>query len=175
MAQSYMLGVEIGGTKLQVGLGQGDGRIDALERRAVDPDRGANGILEQIDGMIVALLAQVGATRAQLDAVGIGFGGPVDAERGVVTKSHHVVGWDRFPLADWFREHTGVMPVSLHNDADTAGLAEAAVRGGERGLARPVRDRRQRHRRRPDHRRRDLPGGRRGGDGDRAPLDRRPE
>ena len=38
------LGIEIGGTKLQLGLGNGDGALHALWRGDVDPGRGADGI-----------------------------------------------------------------------------------------------------------------------------------
>src|SRR4051812_44973299 len=42
------LGIEIGGTKLQLGLGRGGGTIDRLVRLQVDPPRGAEGIRAQI-------------------------------------------------------------------------------------------------------------------------------
>ncbi len=54
----------------------------------------------------------------------MGFGGPVDSARGVITKSHHVEGWERFPLVDWCR-HTLGLPALLQNDCDVAALAEA--------------------------------------------------
>ncbi len=120
-----LLGIEIGGTKLQLGLGRGDGRILALERRAIEPARGAEGILAQIYATTGPLLTSWGDGQEAIAAVGIGFGGPVDAEQGVVTTSHQVAGWDGFPLASWVRGRLGVPLVALQNDADTAGLGEA--------------------------------------------------
>ncbi|MDR3638097.1 MAG: ROK family protein [Isosphaeraceae bacterium] len=130
MAEPLLLGVEIGGTKLQLGLGHGDGRIVALERLAVAPAEGARGILEQMAQAIGTLLARTSAGRGEIRAVGVGFGGPVDSARGVVTKSHQIEGWEDFSLVNWFEEHTGAPAVSLHNDADTAGLAEARFGAG---------------------------------------------
>jgi glucokinase len=130
MAGPLVVGVEIGGTKLQAGLGRGDGRLVGLERRAVEPARGAAGILEQVPAMLDRLTAGAGVARGEVRALGIGFGGPVDSERGVVTRSHQVEGWAGFPLADWARERLGVSGVSLHNDADTAALAEARFGAG---------------------------------------------
>jgi glucokinase len=124
------LGIEIGGTKLQMGLGQGDGTIAALERRTVDPARGAHGILAQISEAVQALLQRSGGVQGRIGAVGIGFGGPVDTARGVVTKSHQIAGWEGFPLATWVRDHLGIPRVALHNDADTAGLGEARFGAG---------------------------------------------
>ena len=125
-----LLGIEIGGTKLQLGLGHGDGKILALRRLDIDPMRGAAGILAQIAATVGPLLDDFGASRATLHAVGIGFGGPVDVVNGIATTSHQVAGWDGFPLAAWAREHLNVPAVSIHNDADTAALGEARFGAG---------------------------------------------
>jgi glucokinase len=132
MANPLLLGIEIGGTKLQLGLGRGDGRIAALERRAVVAGDGAEGIRAQIAAAVGPLLARYerASGPAEIAAVGIGFGGPVDAATGVTTTSHQIAGWDRFPIADWVRRTLGVGPVAVQNDADTAGLAEAHFGAG---------------------------------------------
>jgi glucokinase len=119
------LGIEIGGTKLQLGLGAGDGSpLLALERRDVDPSEGARGILRQITEV-----GQLLVSRHAVRAVGCGFGGPVDAAAGRVVRSHHVEGWEDCALVDWLREDFGV-PAVIANDADTAGLAEARFGAG---------------------------------------------
>ena len=64
------LGIEIGGTKLQLGVGAGDGKLVALERFDVVTKRGAAGILEQIRTAGSELVARHGVSR-----VGFGFGG----------------------------------------------------------------------------------------------------
>jgi glucokinase len=125
-----LLGIEIGGTKLQLGLGWGDGRLLALERRAIRPEAGAEGILRQIVEAYEALLARESEVGEPTLAVGIGFGGPVDADRGVVLRSHQVVGWDGFALAEWVRQALRVPHVAVQNDADTAGLGEARFGAG---------------------------------------------
>lgn len=127
------LGVEIGGTKLQLGLGRGDGALAGLWRGAVDPAQGADGIRRQIAMAVPQLLDQARIDRQQLGGVGIGFGGPVDDANHTVIKSHQIQGWDNFPLADWIGELVG-LPAALGNDADVAGLAEALF-GAGRGLS----------------------------------------
>ncbi len=122
-----LLGVEIGGTKLQLGLGRGDGSIDRLVRLDVDPSRKAEGIRAQIVDAFRSLNARV-------SAVGIGFGGPVDLDRGEVIKSHQIDGWYGFPLIDWVREELGFPVVALSNDADAAALGESLF-GAGRGLS----------------------------------------
>src|SRR5689334_11416951 len=99
-----LVGIEIGGTKLQLGFGPGDGHIEALERRAVAPERGAAAIRDQIVEAFGGLRDRFGP----IAAVGIGFGGPVDAGRGRVVVSNQVAGWESFDLAGWAREVLGV-------------------------------------------------------------------
>src|SRR5438552_908864 len=95
------LGIEIGGTKLQLGIGAGDGDIIALHRDTVNAAAGADGIRAQIQGAIPELLTRAKLERGQIRGVGIGFGGPVDDATRTVIKSHQIAGWDSFPLADW--------------------------------------------------------------------------
>ena len=127
------LGIEIGGTKLQLGLGDGDGSLHALWRGAVVASDGADGIRRQIEAAIPGLLASAKRKRDELKGVGIGFGGPVDDATRSVIKSHQIAGWDGFPLADWIADLVGV-PAVLGNDADVAGLAEALF-GAGKGLS----------------------------------------
>ncbi len=131
MSGPWVAGIEIGGTKLQLGIGRGQGEIAALERLSIDPARQAAGIRDQIAAAFPRLLESVGSNRQSVRAVGIGFGGPVDAERGRVEHSYQVEGWDDFPLADWVRDQLGVPAAVLHNDADAAGLAESRFGAGK--------------------------------------------
>jgi len=119
------LGIEIGGTKLQLGVGRGDGgELAALLRHDVDPARGAAGILEEIERSATALIQ-----KHAIERIGFGFGGPCDAERGVATKSHQVGGWEGFPLVRWCQESLG-KPAVIGNDCDVAALAEARSGAG---------------------------------------------
>jgi glucokinase len=127
------LGLEIGGTKLQLGIGPGDGTLTALWRGTVDPAAGSAGIRQQIVTAVPELLAKAGLDRSRLRGVGIGFGGPVDDATRTVLKSHQIAGWDNFPLAEWVSDLLD-LPAVLGNDADVAGLAEALV-GAGKGLS----------------------------------------
>lgn len=119
------LGIEIGGTKLQLGVGTGDGPpLLALERRDIDRAQGAAAIREQILDAGRKLLAKFPIQR-----IGYGFGGPVNSTTGRVITSHQVAGWTDFPLVDWTRESFG-LPVRLGNDCDVAALAEGTYGAG---------------------------------------------
>jgi len=128
-----LLGIEIGGTKLQLGVGPGDGTLRGFWRGTVHAPAGAEGIRRQITAAVPELLTSAGVDRSALRAVGVGFGGPVDDATRTVITSHQIAGWDNFPLADWLTETLG-LPAALGNDADVAGLAEALC-GAGRGLS----------------------------------------
>lgn len=119
------LGIEIGGTKLQLGVGRGDGSdFVAFERRDVDIARGGQGIRDQIREVGRQLVAKHAVERAAY-----GFGGPIFGSRGIVQTSHQVQGWDQFPLSEWTEKELGV-PTKLGNDCDVAALAEASFGAG---------------------------------------------
>jgi glucokinase len=129
----YFLGLEIGGTKLQLGVGAGDGRLLGLWRETVNVAAGPEGIRSRIRRAIPELLAQTNIDRAHLKGIGIGFGGPVDDFTHTIIKSHQIDGWDDFPLAKWISD-ISELPAALGNDADCAGLAEALF-GAGKGLS----------------------------------------
>jgi glucokinase len=120
------LGIEIGGTKLQLGVAAGDGSaFVAFERLAVQPDLGADGILKQIKHVGQQMIEQ-----HSVRGVGFGFGGPIDAVEGRVITSHQIQGWSDFPLSAWCEE-TLQRPVVLGNDCDCAAIAEAKFGAGK--------------------------------------------
>ena len=120
------LGIEIGGTKLQLGVGNGDrAHFEALERHDVVPERGAAGILEQIQVAAERLMQ-----RLDIQRVGFGFGGPVDGTTGRVITSHQIEGWTGIALADWVQDKLQ-LPAVLGNDCDCAALAEARYGAGQ--------------------------------------------
>jgi len=120
------LGIEIGGTKLQLGIGlPSQATLTKLERLDINAKAGAEGILKQIATTAPALIKQYDVKK-----IGIGFGGPLDADLGIITKSHQVDGWDSFPLGQWCQQQLG-RPALMGNDCDVATLAEATMGAGK--------------------------------------------
>lgn len=115
------MGVEIGGTKLQVVLGNVHANIIDRRRFTVDKKAGGAGIRKQIEQAIDDY-----QQKHRISAVGIGFGGPVDWRTGKICLSHHIEGWSHFELSSWMRDLARV-PVRVDNDANTAALAEAVL------------------------------------------------
>src|SRR5438445_13275434 len=101
MTQSY-LGIEIGGTKLQIVAG--DESLEVRERRriTVDPAAGAAGIRRQIEAVLPDLLA-----KWRPAAMAVGFGGPVAWKTGRICRSRQIVGASDSAPGEWLRSVTG--------------------------------------------------------------------
>jgi glucokinase len=112
-------GIEIGGTKLQLVLGDEQGKIQEKRRLAVERGKGAAHIREQIESTLPGLIEN-----RRPGAIGVGFGGPVDWKAGKICRSHQVEGWSEFDLGHWLKSLSGC-PVFVDNDANVAALGEA--------------------------------------------------
>ncbi len=117
--EKHFIGIEIGGTKLQIVAGAIRGGITERRRFAVDPARGAGGIRAQLQDGLATLRSRVSA-----EAIGVGFGGPVDWRSGKICRSHQISGWSEFDLASWIRQQWD-LPIIVDNDANVAALGEA--------------------------------------------------
>lgn len=120
MAGEKFIGIEIGGTKLQLVIGNTQGNIEACKRYTIDPLAGATGIQADIS---ICFLEWKDLYMKDVAAIGVGFGGPVDWTNGTVQVSHQVQGWESFNLKEWLEGLTG-KPVFLDNDANVAALGE---------------------------------------------------
>ena len=127
------MGVEIGGTKLQVAVANDAGEIGEIWRATVDAGRGGEGIRHRLAQEIPSLTARFSGQFGTLKAIGVGYGGPVDSATGTTICSHQIHGWENIPLAGFLADVAKV-PCVVGNDADVAGLGEA-----ERGAGRGVR------------------------------------
>ena len=123
---THFLAIEIGGTKLQIFLGDESATILHRWRFDVDRTRGGAGIRAQIETALPAIL-----NAQDVEAVGVGFGGPVDWRTGQICCSHQIQGWSEFQLGDWLRERTG-KPIAIDNDANVGALGEALRGAGQR-------------------------------------------
>jgi glucokinase len=120
------LGIEIGGTKLQICAGNSQAQILERQRWEIAVADGAGGIRAQLSQSLPEM-----AGRLRPAAIGVGFGGPVEWKTGRICCSHQIKGWSDFPLGSWISEMTQA-PVFVDNDANVAALGEA-VHGAGKG------------------------------------------
>ncbi|SDU30768.1 ROK family protein [Jiangella alkaliphila] len=127
-----VLGLDIGGTKLAVGVVTPDGAVHGL---IVEPTRrweGPDAVLPRLFDLGHRAVAAAGLGRP-IDAVGISCGGPLDSAAGVLISPPHLPGWIDVPVGELTRQEFGV-PTYLENDATAAALGEHRF-GAARGVS----------------------------------------
>jgi glucokinase len=128
----HLIGIDVGGTKVAVAVGDDAGRLLARARRPTEASgRPADDVARLADDAR-RLVAEAGLSLAEIAAVGVTAPGPLDPERGVVLSPPNLHGWHDVPVVAQLREALGA-PVFLENDANAAALAEWHF-GAARGL-----------------------------------------
>jgi glucokinase len=113
-----VLGLDIGGTKIAAGVVDGDGGVHGFLTAPADADS-ATGV-ERLFELGRRALSGSGLDVA---AVGIGCGGPLDSEKGVLVAPLHLPGWRDVPIAELAAAAFG-RPAVLDNDATAAAAGE---------------------------------------------------
>jgi len=119
-----LLGIDIGGTKTIVAVADDSGNTIAQERIATPRERGPGFVLSAIESALRRLLEQTGTPQAGVKSIGIGCGGPIDRERGLILTAPNLPGWDNLDLVGYFRKAFNA-ETCLDNDVSLAALGEA--------------------------------------------------
>lgn len=127
--ESFYIGLDIGGTKCAVVIGNEHFTIQRkifFETRT--SERGWEAILEEFKSHINSLLLEFPQSR--LKRIGISCGGPLDSVKGVIYSPPNLPGWDNVPIVKIFEEAYGV-PAAIQNDANACALAEWLMGAGK--------------------------------------------
>lgn len=124
----YYLGIDIGGTKCAVVMGESDFKIHHKIQFETRFERGYSEILDEFSGHIDNLLPKIPGK--QLKRIGISCGGPLDSKKGIIHSPPNLPGWDNVPIVKFFNEKYGV-PVAIQNDANACALAEWLMGAGK--------------------------------------------
>jgi len=129
MSSPPVLGVDIGGTKVAVGIVDSNGSILTRSRKPMVADAGEEAALDAVIGAIDSMLAT--PEGRDVRAIGICAPGPLDPRAGIVLNPPNLPCWRNFPLADRIKAKYQ-MQVKVDNDGNAAALAETrwgAARG----------------------------------------------
>ncbi len=128
--QKYIIGIDIGGTKCAVILGnvEGEGQdkaITILERSsfATKDFEGPVPAIRKITELIYGLLNEKRLSVEQIAGIGISCGGPLDHVKGIIQSPPNLYGWDNVPIVKMLEEEFHI-PAYLQNDANACALAE---------------------------------------------------
>lgn len=128
-----MLGLDIGGTKLAVGVVDGSGGVLALRIVPTRAGEGHAAVIARLFAIGHEVIAEAGV---EIEGVGISCGGPLDPRTGVVQRPLNLPDWDDVPIAQLAGTEFGVS-AHLVNDATAGMLAEhrhGAARGARTAL-----------------------------------------
>jgi glucokinase len=123
------LTLDIGGTKIAVGLVDDAGELVHTARRPTPKSPGAEQVWEAVRQMIGDAVTIAGGA---IRAVGIASAGPIDLAAGTVSPIN-IAGWRGFPLRDRVATAVPDVPVRLAGDGVCMALGEH-WRGAGRGV-----------------------------------------
>ena len=127
---AHVLALDVGGTKLAAGLVTPQGELLETRRVSTRIDLGPEGVTAQLLELSRSLLSSAAAVAW----VGVGCGGPLDRDLGIIKNPPNLPGWIDFPLRS--RLEAGLaalglnLPVAVDNDANAAALAELTFGAG---------------------------------------------
>ena len=126
-------GVDLGGTKIEVLVIDGEQEVLGRARRPTPTEGGAHAVVAAIAGAVSDAAADASTTAAELTGIGVGSPGAVDEEAGTVGHTSNLAGgWtDPFPFAAELSSLTG-RPVRIANDVEAAAGAEIELGAGRK-------------------------------------------
>ncbi len=113
-------GVDIGGTKIAVGVVDEAGHVLASCEGATNVQGGFDNAMQRTAAMLRQCVERSGA---KLHGIGIGCAGPLDSATGTLGNANNLPGWKGGNPVDSLSREFGV-PAALENDADAAALGE---------------------------------------------------
>jgi len=136
--KNLYIGLDIGGTKCAVLLARADGGITILDKIRFDTctEKGFTYAWDLLCRSMEEILARNGKSFAEIGAVGVSCGGPLDSRRGLVLSPPNLPGWDGIPFTSMISEKYGV-PAFIQNDANACALVEWKL-GAGRGTSNMV-------------------------------------
>lgn len=125
----YYLGIDIGGTKCAVVVGDNKFTIHRkVQFETRTNKRGYTEILDEFFMHIEAIFKDF--PQENLKRIGISCGGPLDSRKGIIYSPPNLPGWDNVPIVKLFSEKYGV-PAAIQNDANACALAEWLMGAGK--------------------------------------------
>jgi glucokinase len=130
-ATTSILGLDIGGTKTAVTLGDRSGAIYARQAFATRTERGFFATFGELCTHVDEIRRQAERLGRPAEVVSVSIGGPLEIEPGIIHSPPNLPGWDNIPLKELLTERFG-LPVHVEHDGNAGALAEwyfGAARG----------------------------------------------
>ncbi|MCL4484400.1 MAG: ROK family protein [Bacteroidetes bacterium] len=126
--EGLFLGIDIGGTKCAVVLGDESFSIRSKVVFETRVERGYEAILAEFQQHVDSILSDF--PEGKLKRIGISCGGPLDSKKGMIYSPPNLPGWDNVPIVEIFSQKYGV-EAAVQNDANACALAEWMMGAGK--------------------------------------------
>lgn len=120
--QKYVVGVDLGGTKISAALSNLNGEVISQTTVPTKAEEGEIPVLNRIIDSIEKVIKDGAVGYEDIKSIGIGSPGPLDAEKGTIIYTPNLP-FKNFNLVDPIKNKFGV-PVFLDNDANVAAIGE---------------------------------------------------
>ena len=123
---TFFVGIDIGGTKCAVVLGEcASDQVRVVRRLVIPTERGGDpqAMLARLEDAVRCELNESGLGPRDVERVGICCGGPLSEDEGLVLGPPNLPRWGRVPVVEHFERALGI-PARLGNDANAGALAE---------------------------------------------------
>ena len=126
----YVIGMDLGGTKILAAVVDAKGQILAEAKRATGADDGPDAVIKRMARTARKAARSAGIEWSAVTGLGVGAPGPIDPESGFVYNPPNLPGWDEIALAPRLSAALE-LPVFLENDVNLGTLGEHALGAGQ--------------------------------------------
>ena len=117
MDREYLIGVDLGGTKIEAGLVDLNGKVVKKIIMPTEANKGKQKVMENIAYCVNKL------KKDKILGVGVGIPGPTDYKRGIAINPPNLPGWKEVPLKRILEEKLH-LNVAVENDAKCFAVVE---------------------------------------------------
>ena len=128
MEKEYIIGVDLGGTKILTALADLEGNILAKSRVLVGDVKDKEAVVNKIKETIEKVTAEDEVDLTEVAGIGLGCPGPLDIEEGLI---HHTPNLDLDNINIKEELSDLEVPIFLENDANAAALGEYRFGAGQ--------------------------------------------
>lgn len=129
MEKNYVIGIDLGGTKINGALADLEGNILSQSTLPTNAFEGDKAVLGRIFDVIETVMKEAGKSSEEVKAIGIGSPGPLDAKKGLIITTPNLPFKD-FQLVKPIVEKFNI-PTYLDNDANVAAIGEYMLGAGK--------------------------------------------
>jgi glucokinase len=95
----YILGYDVGGTKISAVIGDNNGKIIDTLRKRTSKEYGKEALSNQLIVMGEELIKRNNINK--VDKIGIIFAGPVNSEKGIIISSPNIIGLKNYNIVTY--------------------------------------------------------------------------